>query len=183
MGLESFGITTGHESYIALRAMYPGGINWIRKNIGQPVNLQDGIPEVFKSQNLNPNSVPLILPYRSSIIDDLIGRKLADAHLGQKREHFFEHDKNILFPITSQGEAIAYSIGISCLVHPWGEMLTTPYRDLNREICRFASRYDSPDYNPLTESEKFLLLLIKKVKEIIEAREEKIKEEIKFQKK
>ena len=91
------------------------------------------------------------------------------------------HDKG-LFPITSEGEGISYSLGIYGLVEPWGDMLSIPYRDLNREISRFAGKYDSPGYNPLTDYEKLVQFLVHKVKEIIKAREEKIKREMKNKK-
>lgn len=187
MGLADFGIKTGQVHYSALRFRYPGGITWLRDSIGNSVDLDDGVPIVLRRRNkVEPISLtlpePKLTTYHGSAVDALVKQRLASYPLGVRREHFIDmHDKG-LFPITSEGEGISYSLGIYGLVEPWGDMLSIPYRDLNREISRFARKYDSPGYNPLTEHEKLVLYLVNKIKEIIEAREEKIKREMKNKK-
>ncbi len=183
MGLSSFGITTGHEHYSALRVRYLNGISWLRQSIGKSTDVDSGVPMVTNNTaQLIRDSDSLITVYKRSIIDSLVQGKLANFPLGSRREHFVEFDNQGLYPVTNEGEGIAYSLGIYSLVEPWGDMLSPPYRDLNREISRFAGKYNSPDYNPLTDYEKLVLLLVTKVKEIIEAREEKIKKELKNKK-
>lgn len=182
MGLADFGITVGRDSYTALRYIYPHGIKWIRGCIGSSVDIENGIPSVIqKKTKLDPYEVPTITVYHRKVADALIKDRIASLPLGARREHFVDLEDG-LCPITSEGEGITYSVWITTLLQPWGDMLTHPYHNLNREISRFAGKYDSPGYNPLTEYEKLLQYLIKKVKEIAEAREEKIKQEMKKEK-
>ncbi|GEM_PF-3516693 len=184
MGYADFGITLGHQHYIALRVRYNAGINWIRRNIGHSVDVENAIPVIIRgSTNPEYTDQPRLTIYNQTLIDALIQRQLAHIPLGsRRREHFANIAEIGLYPVTNEGEGIAYSAGIYSLVEPWGDMLSPPYRDLNRELSRFAGRYDTPGYNPLTEHEQLLLMIIKKVKEIIEAKEEKIKKEMKNKK-
>lgn len=179
MGLQDFGITVGKDSYIALRACYPNGIKWIRECVGSSVDVENGVPFIVSTKiKPDPFEIPIINSYSKSIVNALIKERVTSLPLGTRREHFVKLNDS-LYPVTSEGEGITYSVWMNTLVQPWEDMLTPPYRNLNREISRFAGKYDSPGYNPLTEYEKLLLYLIKKIKEIAEAREEQIKKEIK----
>ena len=181
MSLTDFGIITGSQHYSALRFRYLDGLNWIRRCIGTPADFENGIPLITNSScELKPN--PTVTVFNGSIVDTFIQERLAQIPLGVKREHFVEMDEIGLYPITNEGEGIAYSAGVYSLDEPWGDMLSSPYHDVNREISRFAGSHDSPDYNPLTESKKLLTYLVKKVKEMIEAREETIKKNNKEEK-
>lgn len=187
MSLADFGITTGRVHYSALRFRYPGGVKWIRDSIGSSIDFDNGVPIVLRRKTKEePKSLicpePTLTTYHGSAVGALVKQRLAGYPLGVRREHFIDMDDKGLFPITREGEGISYSLGIYGLVEPWGNMLSIPYRDLNREISRFAGKYDSPGYNPLTDYEKLVLFLVNKVKEIIKAREEKIKREKKNEK-
>ncbi len=184
MGLRDFGITTGHEHYAALQVRYPDGLKWLRKCIGDSVDVDNGLPTVtLRRTKQKPPERSTIATYNNpSPLDALIQERLAHFPLGERREHFVQFHDDSLYPVTNEGEGIAYSIGMTSLVEPWGDMLSAPYRDLNREISRYAGSYNSPGYNPLTDYEKLVLLLVRKIREIVEAREEKIKRELKNKK-
>lgn len=183
MSLADFGITTGRDCYYALRCSYPNGIGWLRNNIGNSVDVDGGLPVICSRTARVAQHVetPIIAAYHKSVANALIQERLSKTPLGERREHFM-YVNNDLYPITGEGEGITYSLWINTLVQPWADMLIHPYRDLNREISRFQGKYDSPGYNPLTDYEKLVQLLIKKVREIAEAREEQIKREMKNKK-
>ena len=148
MGLADFGITIGNQHYTALRVRYSSGVKWIRNNVGSSVDMENGVPFVrqSKSELRLQNNSQLTL-YNGSLVDALIQNRLSQTPLGEKREHFIDTGKLGLglYPVTTEGEGIAYAVGIYGLDEPWGDMLTYPYNHLNREISRLAGKYDSPD--------------------------------------
>ncbi len=153
MTLQKLGINPDSAPYLALSHKYRRGLGWLRKCVGTPSDIQDGVVAFYN------------LP-----------KELSNA--GDERTLISTPNDCD----TPREQAIKYFTELGSLVSPWQKMFTNPpFHRFNRQVSRFASNYDSPSFFPQTKRERLIEAMLKVLRIQIEQREAEYAEKRKLE--